>query len=425
MALGGGIFTSQTKVLPGSYINIVSTGTAQSNLGERGVVAIPMLLNWGDSGEVITVTAAEFQRKSLSIFGYNYDAHEMLELRELFKHAQKAHVYNTATGSAKATCKYATAKKAGVRGNDMKVVIQKNIDDETLYDVSVYLGTALVHSETVAAVTDLKENEFVTWGSTALTVEAGVTLTGGTTGAQDTASLQAALDAFENYSFNVLHTPSADAIDLFVAYTKRMRDERGVKFQTVIPAVKGSDYEGVVEVPADQPATTWVAGVLAGCAVNKSCTNMKYDGEKTIPVTRTQSELEQSIKDGIFVFHKVEDEVRVLVDINSLVTFTDEKNEMFSSNQVIRVIDQCANDTARIFNNKYLGKVQNDKSGRVSLWNDIVTHRRELEQIRAIDAYDSGVLVVEAGSHKNSVVVSEVIVPVASMEKLYMTIVIN
>lgn len=426
MALGGGIFTSQTKVLPGSYINIISTATAQSNLGERGIVALPMALKWGNGGEVITVTADEFQRESVTLLGYPYDAAEMQDLREVFKHAQKVHIYNLADKSpAKATCKYATAKKDGSRGNNLKLVIQKNVDDETVFDVVLYFGSTIVHEQTAASAADLKKNDFVDWTNETLAVEAGVAFTGGSDGTTDTSSYQNALDAFENYAFNVLVTPNTDAVDLFVAYTKRMRDERGVKFQTVIPEVKGSDYEGVVEVPAEQPVTMWVAGALAGCAVNKSCTNMKYDGEKTIPVARTQVELENYIRTGVFAFHKVEDEVRVLMDINSLVTFTTEKNEMFASNQVIRVIDQCANDTARIFNNKYLGKVQNDQAGRVSLWNDIVTHRRELEQIRAIDAYDSGTLVVNAGSHKNSVVVSEAIVPVSSMEKLYMTIVIN
>jgi hypothetical protein len=426
MALGGGIFTSQTKVLPGSYINIVSTSSNQSNVGERGVVALPMILKWGDSGEVITVTADEFQRESLSLFGYAYDAPELLELREIFKHAQKVHVYNLSDKSpVKSSCKYATAKKEGSRGDQLKLVIQSNVDNESLFDVTLYFGSTIVHEQTVANIAALKDNDFVDWTDVELAVEAGVNFTGGSDGTTDNNSYQNALNAFENYKFNILVTPNADAIDLFVAYTKRMRDERGIKFQTVIPAVKSSNYEAVIEVPEDQPVTMWVAGALAGCAVNKSCTNMKYDGEKTIPVNRTQMELEDCVRDGIFVFHKVENEVRVLMDINSLTTFTDEKNEMFSSNQVIRVIDQCANDTARIFNNKYLGKVQNDQAGRVSLWNEIVTHRRELEQIRAIDAYNSETLIVSAGSHKNSVVVSEVIIPVSSMEKLYMTIVIN
>lgn len=47
MALGGGTFTLQNKVLPGSYINFISAARASSTLSERGVAAFPILLDWG------------------------------------------------------------------------------------------------------------------------------------------------------------------------------------------------------------------------------------------------------------------------------------------------------------------------------------------------------------------------------------------
>ena len=61
----------------------------------------------------------------------------------------------------------------------------------------------------------------------------------------------------------------------------------------------------------------------------------------------------------------------------------------FSSNQTIRVLDQIANDIAVLFGKKYIGKVPNDASGRVSLWNDIVKHHQELQNIRAIENFSS------------------------------------
>ena len=429
--LGGGTFTSQNKVLPGSYINVVSIGGETSTLGERGVVAVTMPLDWGNPGEVITVTADEFYNKSMAIFGYHYSAEEMLNVRELFKKAKKVHIYNTADGegSVKATAGVATAKKAGERGNALKLVVQKNIDNEELFDVSLYVDTTMVFDQTVANVTELKENDYVTWGTGELAVTAATPLTGGKAGATSEGSYQNALDTFESYRFNLLAMPGADA-ETVIAYTKRMREELGVKFQSLVVGKDLTpDYEGVVRLLDKQSdAIYWVAGALAGCAENASCTNMSYDGELTvekIPTRYTIAELKDYIKKGVFMFHDVEGEIRVLVDINSLVTYTDEKNEWFASNQVIRVADGCAMDAARIFNNKYLGKIQNDNAGRVSFWNDIVTNRRERETIRAIDTYDTAALVVTAGEKRNSVVVDEVIVPISAMEKLYMTIVIK
>lgn len=428
MGLGGGTFTLQNKVLPGSYINVVSTGNNTSTMGERGVVALPMSLSWGNPGEVITVTAEEFSTNSMKIFGYAYDAPEMEALREVFKHAEKVHIYNLAdgTGAKEASCANATAKKAGVAGNSLKLVVQKNIDDESLFDVALYMGNVLVFSQTVADVTELSENSFVVWKEADLAVTAGVSFTGGAAGAVAATSYQNALDAFESKRFNILVCPDATYVDLYVAYTKRMRDEIGVKFQTIVPKDASADYEGVVQLLDEQAkGIYWAAGALAGCAENASCTNMTYDGELTITTKYTRVELEGFIKKGIFAFHDVEGETRVLIDINSLVKFTTEKNESFSANQVIRVADGCSMDAARIFNNKFLGKIQNDAAGRVSFWNDILSNRREREVIRAIDLYDSGLLQVKPGEKRNAVVVTEVIVPISTMEKLYLTTVIN
>lgn len=434
MALGGGVFTTQNKVLPGSYINFVSAARASATLSDRGVVALPIALNWGKEGEVFTITQEEFQKDSMKLLGYDYTAKEIMAFREVFLNAVKVHVYNLNEGGVKATSALATAKYAGSRGNDLKYVVSVNLDDESKKDVALYLGSTKVDSQTVASASELEDNEFVVWKKEAsLTETAGTALTGGTNGETLTgASYQAALDKLEAYNFNVLACPSkeAEVIALFVAFTKRMRDQVGVKFQTVVFQTL-SDYEGIISlenaVKGEEEIALiyWTAGAAAGCAVNKSNTNKKYDGELEILCPHTQTELEAGIKQGKFLFHKVEDEVRVLTDINTFISVTDDKSDVFSSNQVIRVIDQCANDTASIFNTKYLGKIQNDAAGRVSLWNDIVTHRRQLETIRAIENYDADALVVVQGNTKNAVAVTEALIPTVAMEKLYMTIVIE
>lgn len=44
---GGGNFTSQNKVLPGSYINFVSAARAAASVSDRGIVAVRLLLAGG------------------------------------------------------------------------------------------------------------------------------------------------------------------------------------------------------------------------------------------------------------------------------------------------------------------------------------------------------------------------------------------
>ena len=65
MSLGGGVWLTQNKVLGGAYINFVSAARASATLSDRGVVALPIALNWGKEGEVVTVTQEDLQKNSM------------------------------------------------------------------------------------------------------------------------------------------------------------------------------------------------------------------------------------------------------------------------------------------------------------------------------------------------------------------------
>lgn len=432
MALGGGKFDSPNKDFPGTYIKVISAARASANVGERGVVALPIALNWGVEGKVFTITQEEFQKDSLKILGYDYTAAELMPFREIFLNARTVHVYNLNSGGVKASSDLATAKCAGVRGNELKYIVTANVDDESKFDVSLYMGVTRVDSQTVGSAADLVDNDFVVYNKEAELAEtAGVSLTGGSNGDELTgASYQSALDKLESYNFHALVCPSNEETikGLFVAYTKRMRDEVGCTFKTVVYQ-NLADFEGVISVKnkvndVDVPeyaAVYYEAGAEAGCPVNKSNTNKKYDGELDIDCDYTQLELKEAVKAGNFMFHKVEDEVRILRDINTFVSVTDEKGKDFSSNQVIRVVDECYSHDAATFNTKYLGKVQNDATGRVAYWADVVAHRREMMNLRAIENYDTDSLVVEIGNDKKSVTQSEKLNIVCAMEELYIT----
>ena len=138
MALGGGNWLTQNKVLPGSYINFSSVAKASATLSDRGYAAAPFVLSWGPEGEVFPVTSGEFQKNSKAIFGYGYDHPKLLALREIFQHATTVYCWRLGNGE-KASCTYADAKYPGVRGNDLSIVIASNVDDTSAWDVSTYL----------------------------------------------------------------------------------------------------------------------------------------------------------------------------------------------------------------------------------------------------------------------------------------------
>lgn len=431
MALGGGTFFTQNKVLPGAYINFISASKASATLSDRGYAAMAIELDWGVENTIFEVTNGDLQKNSMKLFGYDYTAPQLKGLRDLFLNLKTLYLYRLTSGGVKATNTYATAKYCGIRGNDLKVVISNNVEEEEKFDVSLYIDdTTLLDKQTVSQMSELVDNDYVTWKSDAsLSETAGEPLSTGTNGTVNGAAHQTFLDKAESYYFNILGCVSTeDEIkSLYVAYTKRLRDEVGAKFQLVVHN-KEADYEGVINVINDveeSPVSSlvyWVTGAEASCAVNASLLNKKYDGEFTVKADYTQSQLEGFINAGKFVFHNVGNDARVLSDINTLLTVSDTKGDVFKENQTIRVCDQIANDIANIFNTRYLGVVPNDANGRISLWNDIVKHHQQLQDIRAIENFTSEDITVAQGDSKKAVVVYDKVTVVNAMAQLYMTV---
>lgn len=431
--LGGGTFTTQNKILPGSYINFVSLNKANASLSDRGIVTMPLILDWGESDKIVEITNSDFQKNALKLFGYDYSHAKMKGLRDLFLNAQKLYAFRLNGSGVKASNTYATAKYAGTRGNDIKIVIQKNVDDVSKYNVKTVLDTIVVDEQIVSKASELVDNDYVTFKTNAtLAVTAGTAMENGTNSEVNGTAYQNYLDKIESFTFNVMGvaTTSTEIKNLIVAFTKRMRDEVGAKFQAVLHDI-AADYEGVInvvnKVTADDnfdesSIVYFVTGIEANCAINKTCLNKIYTGEFEVNTDYTQTQLEEAIQDGKLVLHNVNNEVRILEDVNSLVTTSETKGDIFKNNQTIRVADQIANDIAVLFNTKYLGNVPNNESGRISLWTDIVKHHTQLQDIGAIEDFADEDVTVEAGNTKASVVINDVITVINAMSQLYMTV---
>ena len=409
-ALGGGTFLVQNKILPGSYINYVSVPRAANQFSDRGYCTIGLSLDWGPVGEVIIIEAADLQTKSLEILGYNYTDDKLKPIRDIMLGAKVLYLYRiNDSGGAKATAVVAdnlkvTAKYNGTVGNEIMITIENDVDVEGNFIVTTLLKGKVMDKQSVKDITGLKNNGIVTFSAgsaNTLSANAGTFLANGTSGTVSGSSHSKYLELIEKYDFNTIGYAGDDVSikALYKAFTVRLRDDEGVKFQCVLYNVDKAkaNFEGLI--------------------------NIKYDGEYIVNTKYKTREAKQAIIDGFLFFYEKNSEVRVLEDINSFTEFTLYKNKDFSKNQVMRVLDQRAIDIAIIFNKMYLGKVQNNRDGRIAFWNELVNHANTLIKLGAIEDYEGERdTVVEKGIEKDSVVVQDYLTPVMAMQKLYQTI---
>lgn len=427
MAYGGGYFTTYTKKMPGTYVNFSSALKASSVLSDRGIVFFGDSLNWGASG-VTTLTLSDLETLQ-PILGYSQSADEMIKIREIFQHATKLYLYRLDSGGTKASNTYATAKYPGTRGNAITIIIANDTEHENKFVVSTALdGTIVDSQDNIDDIDDLEDNDYVDWktGEITLTATAGTPLASGANGSVTGQSYQDMLNTAESYVFNILAYEGNDNTTkgLFKAFTQRMREEIGANFQTVLYDYS-ANYEGIINVKNSADLVPWVAGAEAGCAVNASIENMTYDGEKTVSANYTQTQLIMAMDSGELVFHKVDDDYKVLKDINSLTTFTTQKGKNFGDNTTIRVNDQIGNDVAVMFNNQIMGKVQNDSEGRLYVWDKINDIMQALATARAINNYDSADLKVFAIEGDSSAIGAEIMyTPLNMLNKLYLTCIV-
>lgn len=440
---GGGKWLVQNKVMPGFFHRFLSANKDGIPVSDRGNAAIGLELDWGPEGEIVTVENADFQKETRKLFGYSYTDYAMKPLREIFRNAVTLYYYRLNGGGEKATSKWGTAKYAGTRGNDIKVAIVAAVDETGKFDVETYVGTAKVDTQRAETLADLKDNDFVVWNKDAgtLTADAGTAFTGGTNGTADGDAHQAFLDKAERVAFHTLACNSNDKVTvaLYVAYTKRMCDEVGKVFQLVVP---GADADGGAIAPdnynvivvqnkvkdtgaPEYAAIYWALGAHAGVAVNKTLQNRIYDGEYTIDTDYTQTELQNFINGGKFVFHEAGKKVRVLADINSFVTVTEEEQGEFKNNQSVRVFYQQITDISATFNEKWQGITPNDADGRSAFRGVVIKYLQTLQDIRAIQEFDPETVTVAKGDAKGAVLLSYPTNAVNAMYQLYATITVQ
>ena len=440
----GGTFTSYNKVRAGAYFNFKSVPRPMITVGDRGISSIPLELNWGATGSLIEVFSEELLNgESLAKVGFTaYDSQSKL-LNLMLQNCYKVLVYRTNTGGAKATATVgnltATAKYSGTFGNSIIISIVAN---GSLFDVSTFVNGSQKDKQTVATVDELDNNNFVDFSGTgSLTANAGTTLTGGSNGTSVAKATYYPLyiALLETAKFQTMACPDLEDADGTIKATiktfiKGQRDDQGRYVQGVVANYTTADNEGIISVKnglvvngvniTKEEATAVVAAMTAGAEINESNTNKTISGATDIIGKYTNAQIIDALNNGEFMFtSNSRGEIKVEKDINSLHTFTTEKNYEFSKNRVIRVLDEIGTSIQDIWEQSYMGKVNNDENGRDIFKGDVIAYFTELQRIGAIQNFGGADdIEIIQGNAIDTVIVNAWVQPTDSMERLYFTV---
>lgn len=446
----GGTWTVQNKVRPGAYINFKSVPKPIGTLGERGVVAIALPMSWGPNNELIEVYSSDLiDGSSLEKIGCTaFDTAESLPYRMALAGSYKGFFFRADNGGTSASGTVstvtATAKYAGTIGNNIALAIVANDEESTSFTLQVLYSGVLKESFVVAKLGDLTsiESDWVKFtvpsASTATkpTETAGVSLTGGTNG---TVTASTSYTKFfellkrENWQCLAIQTTETAVPPLVKSFIETCRDDLGKKAQAVCYNYD-TDYEGIIKTSQGFKTATdtvtpelfqlYAASITAGAAVNESNTCRVVEDAIDIINYYDDKEIIDKLKAGWFVLSERQDgAVLIEQDINSLHTFTTDKNKAFSKNRVIRVLDEIGNTAALIFNRNYAGKMDNNDNGRNIYKGELISMCSELQGINAIQNFNGADdITVLKGTDVDAVVAEFTVQPVDSMEKLYMVV---
>ena len=443
--MAGGVWLSQNKTRPGAYINFKAVPKSSMTVGDRGIVAMGLPLSWGEEGKMIEVLSSDLlDGTSQKLIGFTVFDSESKLLAGALNYAYKALVYRMNTGGEKAKTTIenltVTAKYSGEFGNKILIAITRD-SITSLFTVITYVNGVSLDSQKVSNISELENNDYVVFsGEGELSENAGAQLSGGTNGqvADSTAYplLFKALNLMKWQTF-ACFSSSTEIKSSVVSFIQNMRDNEGRYVQAVVADYDGADYEGIINSVngaiidgveySKEDFVSVVAGMTAGSNFNESNTGKIIRGATSIIGELTDSEIKDGLSKGHFIIStSTSGNIKVEQDINSLHTYDSTRNYNFSKNRVLRTLDEIGTTTVQTWEDTYMGKVDNNSTGRGLFKSDLISYGKELQRLGGIQEFEgSEDIEISQGNDLDSVVTTWAVKPVDSMEKLYLTVNVN
>lgn len=440
--MAGGTFKTKNKTLPGAYFRFEAVKKPKGVIGARGIATMPLSLSWGAQGEVIELLSTDLvDGKSLAKVGFSADDFEKSKLARLcLENCYKLLIYRIDKGGKKATATIGSltvsAKHAGVFGNSIKISV---VASGSKKEVVTFINELEKDRQKVSDIAELKSNEFVDFtGEGALTLNAGTALMGGTDGTAATANYTDYFDHMKTKDWQVMGLPSEDKKlpVMLKSYIENLRDVSGKYVQGVVYDYSAADSMGIISVKqgfkrefeevSPVEFVAYITGASAGADVNESNCFKLIEGAKSIKPEFTEDEIEEEQEKGsLMLMKRVDQKIVICDDVNTLRSYTDEIDEDFSDNFVVRLFDEIATSTRLIFEQSKVGKTANTVTGRETLKAQLIANFEALQNMAgdpAIQNFDVNDIKVEQGDGMGDVIVTAYIQPAGKMKKLYATL---
>lgn len=416
------------QILPGTKVTVIA-GDRAAELSVTGIVAMPLSLDWGDM--LTTINQDDSTKVSL---GYDISNEKLKCVNEVMNGAETLYLYRTNNSGVKASGTLAagitaTAKYAGVRGNDISVVVTASGSN---WKITTLLDTAEMDSQIVSGPDKFEANDFIGIAGTGTLAAVTVKLAGGTN-VDDTGAVDAFLTEMEKHEFNVLAYTGTDATTaaslISWADEQRSRNNRVQLVEQPVAADNSAVYHstspGTTEnysLTAAEACAT-IAGLLAKVGVVGSLTHFNSITGWTDAEHLTQEEMETRVQNGELLIVMIYGVPTVLYDINSLVTFTDAQPEDFHKGLIMRTLDKYAVDLQKLLDKKCIGKIRNSVDGRAQIKAMIVSMTVENYLNNGyIEGFTADDVSVSKGTESDSVTAQSGIQPVDTVDKIQITV---
>lgn len=447
--MAGGIFVSQNKIRPGFYHKFRAAARDRDLFGDLGVAALALDLDWGKTGEIISIDTDAPQEEFMAKLGHNREG--MLLVDECLKRAVTLKIWRTNGSGIKAALDMtpqpviATATCPGTRGNDIEVQIVDDVDAPGTYIVYTYIDEMQVAEQRgVVVAEDIANNDWVGFAGTGpITGAAGGSLVGGTDSTATINDHNLFLEALEVQDFNAFGLCSDDTVlkPMYATAAKHYADDLGKLVQCIMPDYNAA-YEAVTSllngvkladgrVLDKTQAVAWYVGAAAAAGPSDSLTYAAYDGAVGPDVRFSDAQIKKAILGGHVVFELQKDDYGqdiavVEQDRNTLIRYTKDRPKLWSKNRVVRAIFYLVNSLFRVWHLYYIGKVDNNETGRMLFKADLCKVMDNLVARGAFRDFDpERDIMVKQGKDIDSVVCCLDVWPVDAMEKMYFELIVH